>query len=239
MKKQVLLIVISCFSILTLWSQDLYDRQVPLIGDKAVSFKAESTKGKIVFPDDFGSKWKILFSHPKAFTPVCSSELLELANISSDFEELNAEIIIVSTDKLSQHESWIESMETLDYNNMGKQKINFSLISDESRDISLKYGMIHPESSTTMSVRGVFIISPDNIIEYVSYYPMEVGRNINEIKRTLIALQTAKNNISTPANWEPGNDVMLSYLYDGQKDEMKKPGSKIYQVAWYMTFMKP
>lgn len=238
MKKQFLIIVIFSFSVVTLWSQDLFNRQIPLIGDEAVSFKGESTMGMINFPEDFGSKWKILISHPKDYTPVCSSELLELANIHPDFEELNAEIIVVSTDKISQHESWIESMETVDYKNMGKQEINFPLVADESKDISLKYGMIHPESSTTMSVRGVFIISPDNIIEYVSYYPMEVGRNINEIKRTLIALQIANDNIATPANWEPGNDVMLSYMNKGQKEEMEKTGSNIYQVVWYMTFMR-
>lgn len=238
MKKTILLLAIISISFSTAWSQNREQIRIPLIGDKAISFKAESTNGNINFPDDFGKMWKILVSHPKDFTPVCSSELLELAAMQSEFKDLNAAVIVLSTDKLDQHKTWIESMKTINYRGMGMQEIKFPLVADENMEISMEYGMIHPSTNTTQNVRGVFIISPDNIVKYVSFYPMEVGRNTEEIKRTLVALQTVKDNIITPANWKPGDDVMLSYLNEGQKEEMEKPGAKIYQIAWFMTFMK-
>jgi peroxiredoxin (alkyl hydroperoxide reductase subunit C) len=121
---------------------------------------------------------------------------------------------------------------------MGPEIINFPLVADESRQISMKYGMIHANSSTTKDVRGVFIIDPDNKIQAVFFYPTSVGRNLDEIKRTLIALQTTKDNVVLPADWQPGKDVILSYLTPEEQKEIGKPDSDIYQVAWYMTFMK-
>jgi peroxiredoxin (alkyl hydroperoxide reductase subunit C) len=220
------------------WSQKQENAQIPLIGDKAISFTGESTNGPINFPKDFGNKWKILLSHPKDFTPVCSSELLELAGLQSEFDKLNTALVVVSTDNLDQHKSWKESLETLNYQGNGPEKINFPLVADEKLAISAKYGMIHANSSTTQDVRGVFIISPDNIIRAVFFYPSSVGRNLDEIKRTLIALQTTKDNVVIPANWQPGQDVILSYLTPEEQKEVGKPNSNIYQVAWYMTFMK-
>lgn len=238
MKKIVLLTTLLCFGVMFAWSQKPANVQIPLIGDQAITFTGESTNGPINFPDDFGRKWKILFSHPKDFTPVCSSELLELASLQADFKSLNTAIVVVSTDNLEQHKTWKESLETVNYNGKGPQKIDFPLVADESKVISSEYGMIHANSSTTKDVRGVFIINPDNKIAAIFFYPSTVGRNMDEIKRTLIALQTTKDNVVLPANWQPGKDVILSYLTPEEQAQIGKPNSDIYQVAWYMTFMK-
>ncbi len=238
MKKQALIALLICFATLPGWSQTRFNEQIPLIGDTAIAFTAESTNGPITFPQDYGKKWKILFSHPKDFTPVCSSEILELAALQPDFNKLNTAVVVLSTDKLSMHKSWKESLETLDYQGMGPQKIDFPLVADASKAISREYGMLHDDSNTTRDVRGVFIIDPDNIIQAVYFYPMNVGRNMNEIKRTLVALQTARANVALPADWEPGKDVILEYPTPQEKAEIGKPNSDVYQVAWYMTFMK-
>jgi len=238
MKKIALLTLLFCFATLLTWAQKHQNAQIPLIGDQAISFTGESTNGPVNFPQDFGNKWKILFSHPKDFTPVCSSELLELAELQPEFARLNTSLVVVSTDNLSQHKSWKESLETVNYQGQGLQKINFPIVADDSKAISMKYGMLHDNSSTTEDVRGVFIIDPDNKIQAVFFYPSSVGRNLDEIKRTLIALQTTKDNVVIPANWQPGKDVILSYLTPEEQKELGKPNSDIYQVAWYMTFMK-
>jgi len=236
MKKITLISLMFCLFATSAWSQNTMS--IPLIGDKAPSFTAESTNGQITFPGDYGKNWKILFSHPKDFTPVCSSELLELANMQSDFEQLGVKLVVLSTDKLSQHKLWKESLESINYQGVAPQKIKFPLVEDETYNISKLYGMLHAGTSTTKDVRGVFIINPDNIVEAVYFYPMSIGRNMDEIKRTVIALQTAQNNILTPANWQPGDDVILSYLTDEEKAIMKKANATIYEVAWYMIFKK-
>ena len=238
MKRIALLTLLICIATTLAWSQKQKDMRIPLIGEQAISFTGESTNGIINFPDDYGKKWKILFSHPRDFTPVCSSELLELASLQNDFKELNAALVVVSTDNMSQHKSWKESLETVNYQNMGPLKIDFPLVADENMQISQKYGMLHSTSGNTKDVRGVFIISPDNIVEAIYFYPMSVGRNMDEIKRTLIALQTTEANVVTPANWEPGDDVILTYLTPEQEKSVGKAGSDIYQVAWYMTFKR-
>jgi peroxiredoxin 2/4 len=238
MKKIVLLTTLLCLGVMFTWAQKQVNVQIPLIGDQAITFTGESTNGPITFPTDFGNKWKILFSHPKDFTPVCSSELLELASLQSDFSKLNTALVVVSTDNLEQHKTWKESLETVNYQNQGLQKINFPLVADENKVISTEYGMLHAKESTTKDVRGVFIINPENKIAAIFFYPSSVGRNMDEIKRTLIALQTAKDNVVLPANWQPGNDVILSYLTPEEQAQVGKPNSDIYQVAWYLTFMK-
>jgi peroxiredoxin 2/4 len=238
MKKIALLTTLLCFGAIFALAQKPENVHIPLIGDHAITFTGESTNGPITFPDDYGRKWKILFSHPKDFTPVCSSELLELANLQNDFKNLNTAVVVVSTDNLEQHKTWKEALEKVDYEGKGPQKIDFPLVADESKVISSEYGMLHANSSTTKDVRGVFIIDPDNKIDAIFFYPSSVGRNMDEIKRTLIALQTAKDNIVTPANWQPGKDVILTYMTPEEQAQLGKPNSDIYQVAWYMTFMK-
>ena len=199
--KRLSLIVVSAIFAIQSWSQDQADKpagdrnfRIPLIGESAPSFTAESTNGSINFPADYGRKWKILFSHPQDFTPVCSSEILELAYLQEKFDSLGVKIAIVSTDPLSMHDQWKKALEDLNINNRGKVKIKFPIIDDEHIVVSKAYGMIHPETNSTRSVRGVFIIDPDNIIQAIYFYPMNVGRNTDEILRMISALETTRSN---------------------------------------------
>jgi peroxiredoxin 2/4 len=222
-------------------AQDSTISRIPLIGEPAPKFIAESTQGKIIFPDENNSKWTILFSHPADFTAVCSTEILELAAMQEDFEKLNTRLIVVSTDAVSSHIEWVKSLETVKYKNREPVKIKFPLVSDKSMEISRKYGMIHSFSSTIKDVRGVFLIDPEEKIRAIFFYPMNVGRNMDEIKRTLVALQTAeKNNVLIPANWITGQDVMLqSPKTSAEADKLlKKISPELYSVTWYMWFKK-
>lgn len=188
------------------------DSKIPLIGSEAPSFKANTTQGKMKFPNDYGKSWKILFSHPQDFTPVCSSEILELANLQPEFEKLDVKLAIISTDDVEQHNMWVAYLEELDYKGHGQKKINFPVIDDSEKSASRLYGMLHEPVSSTKDVRGVFVIDPDNIIRSVNFYPMQVGRNMNEIVRIVEALQTVDQaKVLTPANWEKGGDVMVPY----------------------------
>jgi peroxiredoxin 2/4 len=239
MKKTALLIILLCCTTILSWSQKKNNSAIPLIGTEAPSFKAESTNGTVNFPDDYGKNWKIIFSHPQDFTPVCSSELLELSYLQPEFDKLGVKIIVVSTDKLSQHFEWKASLETIQYEGRAPQKINFPIVSDEQYDISEKYGMFHYQVSTPKDIRGVFIVDPDNIVQAIYFYPMSIGRNMGEFVRTVQALQAVQNNVVIPANWEPGKDVMLTYLSDQDKIEKEKANnSAIYEVSWFMVFKK-
>ncbi|WP_423128174.1 peroxiredoxin [Gaoshiqia sp. Z1-71] len=187
--------------------------QIPLIGAKAPVFTAETTNGTLNFPDDYGKNWKVLMSHPKDFTPVCTSELLELAYMQQAFEDLGVKLAVISVDNLNQHAMWKAHLEELDYKGRGAQKIHFPLIDDHSMQVSRKYGMLHSPTSTSRDIRGVYIISPDNIIRSINFYPTEVGRNMKEIERTVIALQTARDEtVYTPANWNKGEDLIVPHL---------------------------
>jgi peroxiredoxin (alkyl hydroperoxide reductase subunit C) len=241
MKIRIIIVVALFFSVAQIWSQEKNTSRIPLIGETAPSFTAESTNGQIIFPDDLGSKWKILFSHPADFTPVCSSEILELAQMQNDFDKLGVKIAILSTDNLDKHVSWKKSLETLKYKDREPVKINFPLISDNNWDVSKEYGMLHNTTSTEKDVRGVFIIDPKNKVRAIYFYPMEVGRNMEEIKRTVIALQTAdKEKVSIPANWNPGDDVLVRYVKSSEEAENMgaENSHDTYKVSWYMMFKK-
>jgi len=211
--KTIKLLVIAIFCTITLWSQS--QNKIPLIGAEAPSFKANTTNGKINFPEDFGDSWKILFSHPKDFTPVCTSEILQLALMQKDFDALDVKFAVLSTDDLSQHQLWKQSIEKVIKDNYEATTIKFPFIEDPKAVISRKYGMIHDMISTTEDVRGVFIIGPENKIRSINFYPMEIGRNLHEIKRTVIALQiTDEYKVLTPVNWDYGDDVLVPYRPD-------------------------
>jgi peroxiredoxin (alkyl hydroperoxide reductase subunit C) len=238
MKKTTFLLTLICSITLFTWAQS--ESMIPLIGEEAPSFTAKSTNGQITFPDDYGKNWKILFSHPRDFTPVCSTEILELASMQSEFKKLNVELVVLSTDKLTAHHDWKAALELIDYKGAGTQKINFPLVTDESLTVSNLYGMLHTSASPDRDVRGVFIINPDNVVESVSFYPMDIGRNIDEIKRLVMALQQTKmhEETATPANWNPEDDLLVKYLDEDAKEELNMPSSSLYQIAWFMTFKK-
>lgn len=238
MKKLVLTFVSVAFFFGTVFSQKL---QIPLIGSKAPSFTAETTNGTLNFPDDYGKNWKILFSHPQDFTPVCSSELSELAYMQKDFEKLGTKIAIISADNVIEHKRWKTWLEELNYKGRGPLKIEFPLIDDHSHTVSVQYGMIHELVSTNKDIRGVFIIDPNNIVRSINFYPMQVGRNMQEIERILVALQTADRElVATPANWKDGDDVIVPhYPYtDGELAANPELKNDFYNVGGYMWFKK-
>lgn len=217
------------------------ETKIPMIGDDAPAFKAESTTGSIDFPKDFGKSWKLIFSHPRDFTPVCTSEILELSYMQKEFADLNTRIIVVSTDTKERHNQWKNAMEEISYRNNKPVSIAFPLIDDSKMTIANSYGMLHNRTSTTENVRGVFFISPDNQIKASIFYPMSIGRNMDEIKRALLALQTSKEtNLLTPANWNPGDDLLVPYYPYTDKELEKNPGLKddFYLVGNLMWFKK-
>lgn len=236
----VFALLLLCYG--NLWSQKK-GANIPMIGDEAPSFTAETTSGTLNFPADYGRKWKIIFSHPRDFTPVCSSEILTLAHMQNEFEKLNVKLVIISTDTLIKHVMWKKALEETAYKDKNPVKINFPLVDDNHLAISKDYGMLHLPVSTTKDVRGVFIINPQNKIEAIYFYPMNIGRNMEEIKRTVIALQTAgkgKDHLLTPANWQLGDDLMVPQFPYTQKELQANPELKdsYYNIGSFMWFKK-
>jgi peroxiredoxin 2/4 len=226
---------------LNLYSQTENDVRIPVIGQRAPAFIANTTQGEINFPNDYFDKWKILFSHPADFTPVCTSEILELSYLQDKFEDLNTKILVISTDGINSHLEWIKSIESISYKDRKPVKINFPLIADLNMTISKQYGMIHPYISSNHNVRGVFIIDPKNKIRAIFFYPMNIGRNFDEILRTLAALQKAdSDDILTPANWTKGCDVLLPSPKNPEESEKMKAKNDpdYYSLNWYMWFKK-
>ncbi len=175
---------------------------MPLIGDKAPYFEAQTTQGKIKFPDDFKGKWVVLFSHPADFTPVCTTEFYAFQKRYNQFKKLGVQLIGLSIDQVFSHIKWTEWIKE----NLG-EKIEFPIIADDMGNIALLYGMIHPGKGTN-TVRSVFVIDPKGIIRAIIYYPQEVGRNVDEILRLVKALQTSdKSGLAMPHNW-PNNELV-------------------------------
>jgi peroxiredoxin 2/4 len=243
MKNRIVLFGMLMLLVFNLGAQDKSGTSIPMIGDDAPSFTAETTAGVLNFPSDYGRKWKIIFSHPRDFTPVCSSEVLTLSHMQDGFDKLNTKVAVISTDDLQKHFMWKKALEETAYKNMEPTKINFPIIDDSKLTVSRSYGMLHTSASTTKDVRGVFIISPDNKIAAIYFYPMNIGRNMDEIKRTLIALQTAgtgKDHVLTPANWQVGDDVLVPQFPYTEAQLKANPELKLsyYNVGSYMWFKK-
>jgi peroxiredoxin (alkyl hydroperoxide reductase subunit C) len=213
--------------------------RIPLIGEKAPSFTAESTAGKINFPYDFGSNWKIIFCHPMDFTPVCSTELIELAALQNEFEQLGVKLMTVSTDPLETHEQWKLTLEKIKYKDYSQQRIYFPIIDDSNLAIAKQYGMIHKETDNNRDVRGVFIIDHDNKIRAEFFYPQEVGRNMDEVLRSVKALQISnKKNLMTPANWNDGHDLLVPFPAKTNMSLMNQEAGEYYQLSWFLIFKK-
>ena len=178
---------------------------IPRIGDIAPDFTAVTTQGEISFHDWLGDKWGMLFSHPADFTPVCSTELSELARRQADFEQRNTKLIGLSIDSIHSHLAWRENLKQI-----MDTEITFPLIADIDMKVSAKYGMIHPGASSTVTVRAVFIIDANKLIRALVYYPLNVGRNVDELLRLIDGLQTTdKHQVATPVNWVPGEKVVV------------------------------
>ncbi len=185
--------------------------RMPLIGDKAPSFEANTTQGMIKFPEDYKDKWVILFSHPADFTPVCTTEFITFASMQEEFRALNTELIGLSVDGLYSHIAWLRTIkEKINWNGHKNVEVKFPLIEDIKMEVANKFGMIHPNQSNTQAVRAVFIMDPTATIRTILYYPASTGRNFDEIKRIVLALQKAdKEAVATPADWRPGDDLIV------------------------------
>lgn len=184
---------------------------MPRIGDAAPAFQANTTQGPINFPSDFKGKWKILFSHPADFTPVCTTEFMTFGRMAEEFEALNCQLIGLSIDGIHSHIAWLRTIrEKIDFRGMKGIEVKFPLIDDISMNVAKLYGMIQPGESTTSAVRAVFFIDPHDKIRTIMYYPLSLGRNFDEIKRVLIGLQTVDNfGVALPADWRPGDEVIV------------------------------
>jgi len=184
---------------------------MPRIGDKAPSFKAVTTQGEINFPEQFAGSWVILFSHPADFTPVCTSEFMTFASMEDKFSELNCKLVGLSVDGLYSHIAWLRTIkDKIEYKGMKNVEVKFPLIEDITMEVAKMYGMMQPGESSTKAVRAVFVIDPKGIIRTIIYYPLSLGRNFDELYRVVLALQTADEfSIATPADWRPGDDVIV------------------------------
>lgn len=214
---------------------------MPLIGDKAPAFTALTTQGTVNFPEDFKGKWVLFFSHPSDFTPVCTTEFMTLASMEDSFKEINTQLMGLSVDSLYSHIAWIRKIEELEWNGISKPKINFPVIADLNMKVSKKYGMLQPNVSSTQAVRAVFIIDPEAVIRAIIYYPLTTGRNFEEIRRAIIALQKADaDHCSTPANWVPGKDVIIPTPTTCAEAElnMSKNSDTEYSLDWFLRFRK-
>lgn len=185
---------------------------MPRIGDKPPEFKAVTTQGNINFPADYKGEWVILFSHPADFTPVCTSEFITFAHLENKFDKANCKLVGLSIDGLYSHIAWLRTIkEKIEFNGMKNIEVKFPLIEDITMEVAKKYGMIQPGESKTQAVRAVFFIDPKGMIRAIIYYPLSLGRNFDEIYRALIAMQTSdKFEVATPADWNPGDDVIIS-----------------------------
>ena len=183
---------------------------MPRIGEPAPEFTANTTQGKINFPADFTGKWIILFSHPADFTPVCTSEFITFGSMQADFEKLNCQLVGLSIDGLASHIAWLREVRKIEWKEFKNIDVEFPLIDDVSMNVARKYGMLQPGESETKAVRAVFFIDPKGMVRAMIYYPLSLGRNFDELKRVLVALQTSDNfRVSMPADWRPGDPVIV------------------------------
>ena len=209
------------------------ESRIPRILEQAPDFQAKSTQGVIQLSDyTQKGKWILLFSHPADFTPVCSTEFIAFAKRNDDFEKLGVQLIGVSIDSIYSHIAWIRDLEK-----SGSVDVKFPVVADLDQHVAQLYGMVHETASDTATVRAVFVIDPKQLIRAIIYYPMQVGRNVDELIRVFQALQTVDANaVSCPANWQPGDDVIVpapATQADAQKRVDDGAGLKVN--SWYLS----
>lgn len=215
--------------------------KMPLIGDPAPSFKAVTTQGPINFPEDYKGKWVILFSHPADFTPVCTTEFMTFASMIDEFKAMNTELIGLSVDSLYAHIAWLRKIKELEWKGLKDLEVTFPLIEDIRMEVANKFGMIQPGQSNTQAVRAVFVIDPESKIRLILYYPLTTGRNFDEIKRVIQALQKAdQDHVATPADWRPGDDTIVPTAGScgTAKERMESKSDDTYCLDWFMCFKK-
>ncbi len=215
--------------------------RMPLIGDDAPAFEAVTTQGTIHFPEDYRGKWVILFSHPADFTPVCTTEFMTFGAMLEEFKALNTELIGLSVDSLYSHIAWLRKIQELEWNGKKGIDITFPLIEDIRMEVAHKYGMMQPGASNTQAVRAVFVIDPQAKVRTILYYPLSTGRNFDEIKRIVQALQKADaDQCATPADWRPGEDVIVPTAGScgTARERMENQNDAQYCLDWFLCFRK-
>ena len=201
------------------------------IGSKAPDFKAKTTHGELQFSEWAKDSWVVFFSHPADFTPVCSTEFNEFAIRNEEFKKRNCKLLGLSIDSVYSHLAWVRSIEQL-----FDTKVPFPVVADLDTKVAQLYGMIHPGASETVTVRAVYFVDPTQTIRAIIYYPLNVGRNMDEILRTLDALQTAsKHGVACPANWKPGDKVIVPapVTYEGMNKRLGEEG--LERKDWWLS----
>ena len=192
------------------------------LGDEAPNFTAETHEGPLDFYDWKGDSWAVLFSHPKDFTPVCTTELGRVAGLKSEFDARNTKVIGLSVDAIDSHRVWIQDIEDVTGN-----ALNFPLIADHDHHVANLYDMVHPNANDTQTVRSVFVIGPDNKVKLTLTYPASTGRNFDELVRVIDSLQlTANHSVATPADWKSGEDVVIGTGVTDEEAHERFPGFK-------------
>ena len=210
---------------------------IPRIGDPAPAFTAVTTQGEITFPADYAGSWVIFFSHPADFTPVCTSEFMTFATMEDEFTALNTKLVGLSIDGLYSHIAWLRTIkDKIEFKGMKGVEVTFPLIEDITMEIARKYGMIMPGEDSTKAVRAVFVVDPQGIIRTIIYYPLSLGRNFDELKRVIIALQTADAlSVATPADWRPGDAVIVPTAGScgTAKERMEGKEESVTCIDWF------
>ena len=205
------------------------------LGDVAPDFTAETTQGTIQFHDWKGKSWAVLFSHPKDFTPVCTTELGRAAHLLPEFERRNVKIIGLSVDSVDSHRRWEGDIEEVT-----GHAVNFPMIGDPDRTVSLLYDMIHPNAADNVTVRSVFVIGPDNKVKLTITYPQSTGRNFDEILRVIDSLQlTANHQVSTPVDWKHGEDVIIIPAVSDEDAKGKFPKGWVAKKPYLRVTKQP
>lgn len=215
-------------------SETINTTSLPRLNEPAPQFQATATTGPIKL-SDYKGKWVVLFSHPADFTPVCSTEFAAFASRQADFDKRSVQLIGVSIDSVYSHLAWMQSIEKL----LGV-KVNFPVIADLDMKVAIQYGMIHPGASTTATVRCVFFIDPNQNMRAMVYYPLTMGRSIDEIIRVIDALQlNTEKGLATPANWKPGEKCIIPapVTTEGIEKRLKEQGVEVKD--WYLSYKTP
>lgn len=217
---------------------DYSEERMPMIGDPAPAFRAMTTKGKVNFPEDYKGSWVVLFSHPADFTPVCTTEFIGFSKMSDEFEKINTKLLGLSIDSLHSHLAWARNIEGIDLDGNGPVKVKFPIIADISMQVAKKYGMLQTVAKT-QTVRAVFVIDPEGVVRTILYYPMSTGRSLPEILRIVQSLQLHdQENVSTPANWQPGDEVILGapLTLEEAEERMSGKDASVRSLEWYLAF---
>jgi thioredoxin-dependent peroxiredoxin len=190
------------------------------LGDEAPDFTADSTEGTISFHEWKGDSWAVLFSHPKDFTPVCTTELGRVAALKPEWDKRNVKVVGLSVDGVAEHKEWSQDIE-----DVTGSALNYPLLADPDHKVADLYDMIHPNANDTLTVRSVFVVAPDNKVKLTLTYPASTGRNFDEILRTIDSLQlTAKHRVATPSDWKQGEDVIITGAVSNEEADKIFPG---------------